>query len=228
MCSMNEHEHEHEHERLVSLIVSFNERTNEHAARAKMRSGPSAHHTPATTRKRRGTKWCVRGDILRTENGQCRSKCRGMIGRRTNRWEAASGRLVLAFLEAHEALINCTTGGSTFSRWGDECSLGLDRVAIPSGHPRPNSEHSEHGWVLWRPRAREAEQRDTLSSAFLRACTHYDYQLVGCSNPAPLYFAAGGDLFARASSLSFLLSLTSSHQHTTASRGTIPLLPRHW
>jgi hypothetical protein len=62
MGSMNEHEHEHE--RLVSLIVSFNERTNEHAARAKMRSGPNAHPTPATTRKRRGTKWCVRGGYL--------------------------------------------------------------------------------------------------------------------------------------------------------------------
>jgi hypothetical protein len=51
------------------------------------------------------------------------------------------------------------------------------------------------------------------------ACTQkrYNYQLVGCSNPAPLYFA-GGALFARASFLSFLLSFTSRTNINTPPR----------
>ena len=60
MGSMNEHEHE----RLVSLIVSFNERTNEHAARADRAKRAKRAPPPATTMKRRGTKWCVRGGYL--------------------------------------------------------------------------------------------------------------------------------------------------------------------
>jgi hypothetical protein len=78
----------------VSLIVSFNEPTNTPQAKIAKRV-KRAPHPGYNKEASRDQVAAYEGDILRTENGQCRSKCRGMIGRRTNRWEAASGRLVI-------------------------------------------------------------------------------------------------------------------------------------
>ncbi len=167
MCSTNEHAHE----RLVSLIVSFNERTNEHAARADRAKRAKRAPPPATTMKRRGTKRGVRGGYLEKRERQCRSKSRGMIGRRTNRWEAASGGLVLAFLEAHEALINCTTGGSTASRWGDECSLGFGSGRNPKRAPA-TEQRTFRTWLgaMEAPSARGGTTGHTLVR--LSSCVH--------------------------------------------------------